>query len=175
MLRASGYCSGSQGCFPTQDIICGSGHLSVGSKEWSIIGGVWWEWLELENTAFHGKERAFNSSELSRSRKSKGFYSLPFLTMQGKLKAVELQWDCSILFNMWNSLLQGTIYNLKTYEIPKKRSERYFSLQWVYLGWHFRGENRGVTVPTPKRVTSLWWVSSHHFFPSLPWSFQVSH
>ena len=63
------------------------------------------EWLELEDTSCHRKERALNSSELSRSRKSKGFYSLPFLTMQGDLKAVELQWDRSHLLDIWNSLL----------------------------------------------------------------------
>lgn len=81
MLRASEYCSGSQGRFPTQDIVWGSGYLSVGSKERSILGVCGESGLELENTSCHGKERALNSSELSRCRKSRGFYSLPFLTI----------------------------------------------------------------------------------------------
>lgn len=40
MLRASGCCSGSQGHFPTQDTVCGSDHLSIGSKERIYLGCV---------------------------------------------------------------------------------------------------------------------------------------
>lgn len=89
MLRASGYCSGSTGHFPIQDVVCGSGHLSIGSKERMCKG------LELEDILCPGKERAL-SSKLSRSRKSKHFSSLHFLTIQGEIKAVVLQWDCSL-------------------------------------------------------------------------------
>lgn len=90
MLRASGCCCGSQGGhFPTQDVACGSGHLSIGSEERMCKGCVG-EWLELEDILCPGKEKAL-SSELSRPRKSKYFSSLPFFAMQGELKAVVLK------------------------------------------------------------------------------------
>lgn len=89
MLRASACCSGSQCHFPTQDIVCGSGHLFIESEK-RMCSECVGEWLDLEDILCPGKERAL-SSELSRSRKSKHFSSLPFLTLQGELKAVVLK------------------------------------------------------------------------------------
>lgn len=88
MLGVSGCYSGSQGNFPTQMLYVVVVTFPEGQKRECVRGYVG-KWLDLEGILCPGKGRTF--TELSRSRKSKCFSSLPFFIIQGELKTVVLQ------------------------------------------------------------------------------------